>query len=238
MNRPSEHCLRRVLPELAGLKAYERADDDGGGRVLEGYGVVYWRDGDPGTEYWLWDDVVERIMPGAAKRAVAEDDVRGLANHEWGQLLGRAKAGTLRMFDDTRGVRYEIDVDPESGRANDTWLAVKRGDMDGSSFTFATSGPPSLVKRGRVAWIEEQRDGRTVYVRQVEDLTMFDIGPVSWPAYEGTTAGARAQQLADVERRSLEAELEQFKRARSAGYEALAIEIGARVAQVETELLD
>ncbi len=53
--------------------------------------------------------------------------------------------------------------------------------MNGSSFAFIARA---------VTW-EEQKldDGSYLYIRMIKDLDLFDVGPVTWPAYEGTSAG-------------------------------------------------
>src|SRR5215475_2335681 len=73
-----------------------------------GFAAVFYKDGDPDTEYQLYPDLVERIAPGAFDRAVREDDVRGLMNHDPNLLLGRTAAGTLKLSADATGLRYEI----------------------------------------------------------------------------------------------------------------------------------
>src|ERR1700728_2523684 len=73
-----------------------------------GYGAVFY-DGTPDTEYPMWPGAVERIMPGAFDRALREDDVRGLFNHDPNLLLGRTASGTMRLRVDDVGLWYSID---------------------------------------------------------------------------------------------------------------------------------
>lgn len=155
---------------------------DGGAKVLTGYGAVFYNAADKGTEYQLWDDMSERIMPGAFDRALRESqDVRCMYNHE--QLMGRTKSGTMRMFVDSRGLGYECDMS-ESSTCKDVAIGIERGDISGSSFSFIARGS---------TWIEEQRDGKAVWIRQVTDCDLFDQGPVDFPAYESTTAAMRSK---------------------------------------------
>lgn len=149
-----------------------------GGAVLSGYASVFFKASDPGTRYELWDGYEERIMPGAFDRAMREDDVRGLVNHDPNQLLGRTKSGTMRLSVDDKGLRYEIDV-PDTADGRDTVTKIRRGDLDGSSFAFVTTDEE---------WVKE---GGT-HVRNVKGVQLFDVGPVTYPAYEATTADARS----------------------------------------------
>jgi len=168
---------RTISAELSGARIERRQDDDAPDR-LAGYGAVYY-DGTPETEYELWTNCVERIMPGAFDRAVREDDVRGLFNHDRNLILGRVKAGTMRIKTDKRGLWYEIDV-PDTQPGRDTATSVERGDVTGSSFSF-------YVKE--VTW----RDEGDLEIREINDVELFDTGPVTFPAYEGTTSAARGE---------------------------------------------
>jgi len=144
-------------------------------RTIAGYGAVFYREGDPGTEYQLWDDMVERIMPGAFDRALREDDVRSLFNHDPNFVLGRNTAQTLRLSIDAVGLRYE--VDPPASRA-DVCDSVERGDVDGSSFMFEIL---------EVVWREVEK----LYIREIHQVKLWEVGPVVFPAYESSTAGLR-----------------------------------------------
>lgn len=153
---------------------------DEGKRTLFGYGAVFY-DGTPGTEYPLWSDVVERIMPGAFQRVITEKmDVRGLFNHNPDYLLGRVGSGTCRLSVDTRGLAYEIDA-PDTQLGRDLAALLERQDITGSSFSFVSE---------KVMWV---RGDNGVDIREIHSAIVYDVGPVTWPAYEGTTAAARSR---------------------------------------------
>jgi len=163
-----------------------RGEGDQAQRVIVGYAAVFYRDDDPGTEYELWQNTVERIMPGAFD-AAKEDVVRGLTNHDPQWLLGRSDKGTLRLSVDKVGLRYEIDA-PDTGAGRDTVALLDREDLDASSFAFRVHG-----KRGKVTWSEETRDGDTVEVREIHECELLDVGPATYPAYTSTEAGVRSE---------------------------------------------
>ena len=59
----------------------------------------------------------ETIRPGAFGEAIEECDVRALVDHNPSLILGRLKAGTLRLAEDDRGLACEIDpADTNTGR--------------------------------------------------------------------------------------------------------------------------
>lgn len=183
--------------------AVQRAKESDPARIV-GYGAVFYRAGDAGTEYWLWDDIVERIMPGAFDRAIREDDVRSFFNHDANIVLGRNKAGTLDLSIDAVGLRYDIKT-PDTQLVRDQVLGpISRGDVSGSSFMFCAT---------KTAWIEEKREGGgTLYIREVQECQLYEVGPVVFPAYEGATSGTRC--LRAFEPVTARSQFEQWRNAR------------------------
>lgn len=118
---------------------------------------------------------VERISPGAFDGVMKRGtDVVALYNHDPMFILGRESAGTLRLFIDEKGLRYEVDA-PES-RA-DVIEAIERGDVRGSSFAFR-------VKGSGENWSRDQQGRQIREIREIDGL--FDVGPVLKPAYSAT----------------------------------------------------
>lgn len=148
--------------------------------VIAGYASVFY-DGTPDTEYELWSGLRERIMPGAFDRAIREDDVRALMNHDPDNLLGRTATGTLRLLVDKRGLYYEIDP-PATSYGADLMAILRRGDISGSSFSFRVTGE------------EWKRDGDEDII-EITGVALYDVGPVTFPAYEATTAEARFDRM-------------------------------------------
>ncbi len=148
--------------------------------MIVGYAAVFY-DGTPGTQYQLWPGCVERIMPGAFAEAIESGDVAGLRNHNAESLLGRTSAPTptLRLSEDRIGLRYEIDP-PDTVCGRETVTLIERGDLQGSSFAFKI-----IDER----WKEEMIGGVTIQVREVLKVELFDVGPVTFPAYKSASAG-------------------------------------------------
>ena len=172
-----------------------RAAESGGAKVLTGLAAVFYRDGDPTTEFVLWSNsyekVVERIMPTAFDAAIASpDDVRALIDHEPSKILGRVPAGTLRLSKTAEGLAYEVDL-PDTSAARDLVVSLDRGDITQSSFGFVVSG--SRAVRGREEWREIKTvDDKWLIVRELHDVTLFDVSPVTYAAYAGTSSGMRS----------------------------------------------
>lgn len=123
----------------------------------------------------------EKIAPGAFKAAVKEDDVRALFNHDPNYVLGRTTAGTLDLSEDETGLRYEV-APPDTQWARDLMVTVQRGDVNQSSFGFTVV---------REEWTNPENRAE-LPLRTILEARLFDVSPVTYPAYEETTAEARS----------------------------------------------
>lgn len=127
----------------------------------------------------------EQIAPGAFADAIGRDDVRALFNHDSNIVLGRTPK-TLTLREDQTGLRYDVDL-PDTTAARDLAVSVERGDVNQSSFGF-------LVEED--AW-EHPKTRTELPLRTIKRVRLFDVSPVTFPAYDETTATARsaAEQL-------------------------------------------
>lgn len=174
--------IRNTEPAKSRVKTTYRSD----GAVITGYSAVFYN-GLPGTQYSLGDGMVERIRPGAFDRALVErHDARALYNHDPDNLLGRVSSGTCRLSVDHLGLRYEITADRNDPDHQRVLAKIKRGDLSGSSFAFQPT---------KVTW--EDKDG--ISIRWIDDLQLFDVGPVTYPAYGASTTGLRAEELEAIQ---------------------------------------
>lgn len=147
---------------------------------IYGYGAVFYNPRDPGTEYYLGSTIRERIAPGAFDRVLASsDEVKSYFNHDMNYSLGSRVNGTLKIWKDSRGLKYEIDYDESDPDHVKVLAKIRRGDLRGSSFSFST-------RQESVT-----RDGQQL-IRVIEDLKLHEVGPVDMPAYISTTAGIRS----------------------------------------------
>jgi hypothetical protein len=147
-------------------------DDDGLPRLV-GYAAVF---NQPSENL---GGFVERIAPGAFDEVLG-DDVRALFNHDSNYPLGRTAAKTLRLMVDAIGLRYEVDL-PDTQYARDLRVSLARGDVNQSSFGFVVDTDQ---------W--EQREQPPVRTL-LKIGRLFDVSPVTFPAYPQTSAEARAR---------------------------------------------
>lgn len=216
--------MKRETRNVAGDVELREVEGGGGMRIV-GYAAKFYRNSDPGTEYELWRGAKERIMPGAFDDAVAGDDVRALFNHDSSMILGRSKSGTLRLSVDEVGLRYEVEP-ADTSVYRDVAQHLSRGDVDGSSFQFSI---PSDGER----WSNENG----VEVRQITKVKLYDVGPVTFPAYASATSGLRSEDLDQARQRRDEwaAEQEQAAREKQQREQRLA-EVDARLIDISKQL--
>jgi HK97 family phage prohead protease len=207
----AEDCLRvetrSEVVEANGEKREQTRD------WIVGYAAMF------GVDSLDLGDFIERIDPGAfsivkerrgRKRPL---ETRALFNHDPNHVLGRFPE-TLRMTVDERGLRYEI-LPPAS--RPDIIESIRRGDIRGSSFSFT-------VAPGGERWADE--GGRSIRTITAID-SLFDVGPVTFPAYPETHA-AVAKRSYDLFRRS-KAEASQ----RQASFAAIEKRLASKRAELE-----
>ena len=128
----------------------------------------------------------ERIARGAFRSAIARgDDVRALVNHDPNLLLGRTTNGTLKLEDRDDGLHYEIAL-PNTQAGRDLHELVRRGDISQSSFGFRVLKEAPL----------ERGQGDELPLRTIEDVELYDVSPVTYPAYPTTSVSARSAAAA------------------------------------------
>ena len=173
---------RRLFAEAPGLEVKK---DENGRTVIRGYAAVF------ESESQDLGGFVEIVERGAFDEVMRTNpDVFGKYNHE--RVIGRTSSGTMRLFVDERGLRYEIDP-PRA--AEDVVELIERGDVRGSSFAFR-------VKGENEKW---ERDGKGRQVRRIRSFSsLHDAGPVDQPAYLATETyvSKRALEIAREQRKN------------------------------------
>lgn len=174
---PARLEIRGANVELRGL------DDPATGLRLQGYAAIFdvpsqtLRGEGDGPYEMTFEEVVR---PGAFARAIASaQDVRCLWNHGAEDVLGRTASGTLSLVEDATGLRFECRL-PDTSLGRDVAELVRRGDVSQCSFAFAV-----VADR----W---SGNGASGYVRELLDVDLFDVGPVTYPAYLQTSVQVRS----------------------------------------------
>lgn len=148
--------------------------------TFSGYAAVFNSDSEPLP-------FIERIAPGAFKRTLqSRNDVKLLWNHDSGEVLASTRSGTMRLFEDSKGLRVEADIAPTT-RGKDLSILMQRGDVNKMSFGFTVQSD---------SW---SPDGT---VRTLESVRLAEVSIVTFPAYQASVAQVRSTDTLDVEKLS------------------------------------
>lgn len=123
----------------------------------------------------------EQVAPGAFAEAIEKDDVRALFNHNADHVLGRNRAGTLKLAEDTRGLAVDISP-PDTSAAADLLALLERGDVTQMSFAFS-------IRPNGENW---GKDDNGLWIRTITRVRLFDVSPVTYPAYPQTDVAIRS----------------------------------------------
>ncbi|MEE3066578.1 MAG: HK97 family phage prohead protease [Actinomycetota bacterium] len=175
------------------------ADGGGDGLTFEGYGAVF----NSPTRIDSWEGTFdEQIAPGAFRKSLKERTPKFQFDH------GRSVLGTLPC-----GVIGDIHEDDQglyvSARMAASWYweplreAISSGAVDGMSFRFSVVRDEWVDAAGKVIktdaelhsllWGEEPE--RLPLLRTLKEVKVAEVGPVVWPAYEGTSASLRSKAI-------------------------------------------
>lgn len=163
-------------------RSSDAADAEPKEYVMRGYAALFNVEADLGY-------AKEVIMPGAFDECMA-NDVRCLQDHLSHMVLGRGNnkpaafgnGQTMRFGVDSTGLWYECILDPEITFHSDLIRSIGRNDINQSSFGF-------IVKEQ--SWIQTDQ-GKPNIRRILKVRELFDLSPVTYPAYEDTTVGMRS----------------------------------------------
>lgn len=189
-----EQIERRFIPlETVELRAT-------GDLQMDGYAAVFnvkveiasfWGAG------WL-----EEVAPGAFAKTIQENDIRALWNHDPNIVLGRNRAKTLELSEDAHGLKSVISP-PDNAWGRPVVDAVRRGDVTGMSISFRA------IKQ---EWIQPAEGSKDLARRIIREAKLYDVSPVTFPAFESTFISARSAQYGlDIDDRE-ESDLEKAGR--------------------------
>lgn len=175
MNKKMEKRDKENLTRTYQTK-FETREEQNGKKVISGYFSVF------NSETELWPGAFESIDPGAFAETLC-NDIRALTNHDTTLVLGRNKAGTLKLEADSRGLWGEITVNENDSDALNLYERVKRGDVDQCSFGFR-------ILEEETEWRD---DGTVKWTLKKVDL--HEVSVCTFPAYEDTGVQARHEEV-------------------------------------------
>lgn len=166
-------------------RPFEVRADEGDENIkhIKGYAALF---NVPTIIYERGKPIQETIATGAFDTANMSD-VRCLLNHNADFIFGRSAAGTLTCGTDTTGLWYECRLDLNIQSHSDLYKSIERGDITQSSFAFSWPAGGATVTTTPAG---EPNQRNITIIDHV-----YDVSPVTYPAYEETTVEARSQQF-------------------------------------------
>ena len=166
--------------------------EDGENLSIEGYFAVF------NSNYEIAPGMSESIAPGAFSGTIS-GDIRALINHDTTLVLGRTKANTLELREDSHGLWGHIDINPNDVDAMNLYERVKRGDVDQCSFGFEIrSQDTDISENGDIHWT-------------LRDVDLYEVSCCTFPAYESTNISARSAERDEIMERKAQAWRERMK---------------------------
>lgn len=195
MSAPREN-LQRSMPFES-----RNGDGEGDGLTLDGYAAVFGEQ----TLIDSWEgQFYEQIRKGAFKKSMRERTPVMQFDHGRHPLIGSIPIGRIdELAEDDHGLMVR-------GRISDNWLmepvrdAIRDGAVDGMSFRFSVVREEWRDANGKLVRPEEldallwQPGDRGPLERTLIEVKLHELGPVVFPAYEGTEVGVRARDLAET----------------------------------------
>jgi HK97 family phage prohead protease len=148
-------------------------------RYVSGIGIVYDR------EVEIWPGFLEKIRRGAFERSIRSgDEIKSFFNHDPSQVLSTTRSRPkLELEDRENGLYFNSPVPPTS-YGNDLQVNIERKNVRGASFSFEVDKDGEIVTR----------DEKGVYHREIFGATLYELGPVTNPAYPQTKVGLRNEK--------------------------------------------
>lgn len=164
------------MDQIRTIESKFQIREDGEEKRIEGYFSVF------DTNYEIAPGLTESVDAHAFDRALSEDDVRALINHDTSLVLGRTTAGTLKLRTDDHGLWGSILINPNDQDAMNLYSRVKRGDVSQCSFGFE-------VRDENAEFSEDGSEHWTI-----KDVKLYEVSVCTFPAYQATHVSARSAE--------------------------------------------
>ena len=168
----------RKMRQMRTIASEFKTRESGEEKRIEGYFAVF------NSNYQIDDFMSESIAQGAFSEALG-DDIRALIDHETMYVLGRNKAGTLELREDSHGLWGSILLNPNDQDAMNLYARVQRGDVDQCSFGFDILAESEVREGMKVHWT-------------IEKVKLYEVSCCTFPAYAETSINARKQDYRNV----------------------------------------
>lgn len=176
----------REMRQMRAVASKFSTRKDGDNLHIEGYFSVF------NSNYEIAPGLSESFAPGAFSNTLSRD-IRALVNHNTTLVLGRNKAKTLELREDSRGLFGDITINPNDSDAMNLYARVERGDVDQCSIGF------DIIKEDT----DFREDGSIHWT--IREVVLYEVSCCTFPAYEETSIACRTKQAEEIKKRNSEA---------------------------------
>lgn len=181
------------------------------GRSLDGYAAVF--DQDTVIDSWMEGRFRERITKGAFKKTLRERSPIMQYNHGNDSRVGTVPIGVYeRITEDDNGLHVEGRLF-ENDNVEPVREAIAGGAITGMSFKFRVvrdewrDAAGKLIKDQsklyNMLYGESSGSDDELPTRTIKEVQLFEAGPVSTPAYAGTSVGVRSDDDTESDRQEV-----------------------------------
>lgn len=146
-------------------------------RYVSGIGIVY------DKEVEIWPGLREKIRAGAFDASLKSGaEIKSYFNHRADFVLATTKSSpALELEDTATGLRFKAPIPPTT-YGKDLAINLERKNVRGASFSFSIDDDGGDIVT---------RDKNGVVHREIVKGTIYEVGPVTNPAYPQTKVGLR-----------------------------------------------
>lgn len=160
---------------------YKKEFDGDGNHTeyISGIGIIY------NSETEIIPGVYELIRPGAFSKSLNRfRELKCFINHDPSQILSTTKSNPpLEITDNEESLNFRSPI-PETTYGKDLAINVGMGNISGASFSF-------MINEGGD---KLSMDDSGNYHREILSAEIYEIGPVTNPAYQQTTVSLRSRE--------------------------------------------
>lgn len=196
-------------PEFRAVE-FRATEPVGDGRTLTGYAAVF--NSPSRIQDWVgsWD---ESIAPGAFKKSIRSKTPVLQFDHGHDPATGTIPIGTIEQLnEDETGLFVQARL-YDNGKVEPIRQAIEGGAIDGMSFRFSVTREEWRDAEGKKLKAEQIDDllwaGVEGIQRTIQEVSLYELGPVVFPAYDSTSVGVRSMltRMSPEERKALITEL-------------------------------
>lgn len=143
---------------------------------ISGMGIVY------NSETEILPGIFESVRPGAFSKSLNRfNEIKSFINHDPSLILSTTRSTPPLEITDNEQSLFFVSPIPPTSYGRDLAINVDRGNISGASFSFM------IHEGGEVYSIDDQGN----YHREIISAEIYEVGPVTNPAYQQTTVALR-----------------------------------------------